>query len=140
MQSTRDDSPAQDKPLAVDDRVVPPVVLLQGVEPAVADLYEAWLSQDGLRVRRDADADEDVALVLIDVPFPRQDGATRLRRLAQVWPGVPVLVLSSTFLPSVAAQGEVARQLGAAAALAAPVARDALRDAVARLLQGARPA
>jgi CheY-like chemotaxis protein len=141
MQSSRDDSPAQDDSPAVDDgRVAQTAVLVQDIEPTMVDLYEAWLSLDGLRVQRDAVAGEPIALILTDLPFPRQDGATRLRQLAQSWPGVPVLALSSTFLPGVAAQGEVARQLGAAAVLAAPVARDTLRHAVAQLLQGMRPA
>jgi len=134
MQSFRDDSPAQDVRVTVDDGAAPLAVLLQDVEPTMADLYEAWLSLDGLRVRREAAAGEPIALILTDLPFPRQDGAARLRQLAHSWPGVPVLALSSTFLPGVAAQGEVARQLGAAAVLAAPVARETLRHAVAQLL------
>jgi CheY-like chemotaxis protein len=134
MQSSRDDSRAEEVSLAVDDGAARLAVLAQDIEPAMADLYEAWLSLDGLRVRRRAVAGEPIALILADLPFPRQDGAARLRQLAQAWPGVPVLALSSTFLPGVAAQGEVARQLGAAAVLAAPVARDTLRHAVAQLL------
>ena len=135
MQSSRADSPTQDDSPAVDDGGARTAsVLVQDIEPTMADLYEAWLSLDGLRVQRHAVAGESIALILTDLPFPRQDGAARLRQLAQSWPGVPVLALSSTFLPGVAAQGEVARQLGAAAVLAAPVARDTLRHAVARLL------
>jgi DNA-binding response OmpR family regulator len=134
----QDDVPADSSALSVpadaDERAAPAVVLLQGIEPAVADLYGAWLSLDGLRVQRSAAAGEAVALILVDIPFPRQDGAARLRRLGAAWPGVPLLVLSPTFLPGVVADGEVARQLGAAAALATPVACDTLRSTVARLL------
>jgi CheY-like chemotaxis protein len=119
-----------------------PAVLLLGIEPATAGLFDEWLTRDGLRVLQQArprtGTHERVALIVIDLAFPRRDGARQLHQLAQAWPGVPVLALSSTFLPGVAAQGEVARQLGAAAVLAAPVARDALRGAVAQLLQGAR--
>lgn len=135
MQSSRDDAPAQSVSLAVDDGTAQPAVLLQEIEAPMADLYDAWLSAEGLRVQRHAVAGEPIALILTDVPFPRQDGAVRLRQLAQSWPGVPVLALSSTFLPGVAQRGDVARQLGAAAVLAAPVTRDTLRHAVAQLLQ-----
>ena len=100
----------------------PPRVLLQDIEPAMADLIGAWLCLDGLHVQREARAGQTIALILIDLPFPRRDGAACLRLLAQQWPGVPVLVLSSTFFAGVATQGEVASQLGAAAVLAAPVA------------------
>ena len=86
-------------------------------------------------VIRAAPAGEPLALILIDLPFPRQDGTQRLQQPAQAWPGVPVIALSSTFLPHVAAQGEVARQLGAAAVLPAPVAQGTLRAAVARLIR-----
>ena len=115
MQSSKDDSPAQNVSPAVNDGGARRAVLLQDIDPTMADLYEAWLSLDGLRAQRHAVAGEPIALILTDLPFPRQDGATRLRQLAQSWPDVPVLALSSTFLPGVAAQGEVARQLGAAA-------------------------
>ena len=140
MQCSRDDSPALDVSPALDNGGARLAVLLHDIDPAMADLYAAWLNLDGLRVQRRAVAGEPIALILADLPFPRQDGAARLRQLAQSWPGVPVLALSSTFLPGVAAQGEVARQLGAAAVLAAPVARETLRHAVAQLLQGKRPA
>jgi CheY-like chemotaxis protein len=137
MTSSKDDLPARhdDAPAADGNAVASaPAVLLRGIEPEMAALFDEWLTRDRLRVLRQADADERLSLILIDLPFPRQDGAPRLRQLAQAWPGVPVLVLSSTFLPGVAAQGDVAHQLGAAAVLASPVARDTLRAAVAKLL------
>jgi CheY-like chemotaxis protein len=129
--------------IACDDAAVAPEataspnVLLIDIEPAMAGLFESWLSGEGLRVLRHADAAERIALILIDLPFPRQDGVRRLQRLAQAWPGVPVLVLSSTFFAGVAAQGAVARQLGAAAVLAAPVERETLSRAVAQVLSKA---
>jgi CheY-like chemotaxis protein len=118
----------------------PPCVLLIDIEPATSALFEEWLRQDGLRVRHDAHecAGQGVALILIELAFPRVDGARQLQLLGLAWPGVPVLVLSPTFLPGVAANGEVARQLGAAAVLAAPVSRDNLRSTVARALEIAR--
>jgi CheY-like chemotaxis protein len=117
-----------------------PLVLLQDIEPAMADLIEDWLTQDGHRVQRHAARGQAVALILVDIPFPRLHGAAKMRHLARVWPGVPALVLSSTFLPGVAARGEVARQLCAAAVLAAPVTRDALRRVIAPWLGRQREA
>ena len=117
-----------------------PLVLLQDIEPAMADLIEDWLTQDGHRVQRHAAREQAVGLILVDIPFPRLHGAAKMRELARAWPGVPALVLSSTFLPGVAARGEVARLLGAAAVLAAPVTRDALRQVVAPWLGRQREA
>ena len=114
--------------------VAAPNVLLLDIEPPTAALFDEWLRREGVRTQREARDGESVALILLELAFPRRDGAQRLQRLAATWPGVPVLVLSPTFLPGVSAQGEVARQLGAAAVLAAPVARDTLRAAVAGLL------
>lgn len=141
MPTPSDDTPARGDATAATaatGRDAPARVLLLDIDPAMADLFEEWLAGDGLQMLRRADAGERIALILIDLPFPREDGAARLRRLAQAWPGVPVLVLSSTFFAGVSAQGAVARQLGVAAVLPAPVARDTLRSAVSELL-GARP-
>ena len=110
-------------------------VLLCDIEPATAALFAEWLGAEGLRADSDAARPEPPAvLILIELPFPRQGGQQRLRELAQAWPGVPAVVLSPTLLPGVSPQGEVARQLGAAAVLPVPVSREALRAAVAWVL------
>jgi DNA-binding response OmpR family regulator len=139
MTSSRDDLSVRldDAPAQHEDAVTP-AVLLRGIEPAMAALFDEWLARDGWRVLRDAAANERIGLIVIDLPFPRHDGAQRVRELAQHWPGVPVLALSSAFFAGVAVQGDVARQLGATAVLAAPVARNTLRAAVAELLQRSR--
>lgn len=142
MTSSKDDLPERHDDAPAPDHSAParaPAVLLRGIEPPMAALFDEWLTRDGLRVLQHAAVNEPVDVILIDLPFPRQDGAPRLRQLAQAWPSVPVLVLSSTFFAGVSAQGDVARQLGAAAVLAAPVARDTLRAAVAKVLRR-RPA
>jgi CheY-like chemotaxis protein len=119
---------------AVADRA-PRRVLLCDIEPAMAALFAEWLGADGLQADADASRPEPpAALILIELPFPRQGGTLRLRELAGAWPGVPLIVLSPTLLPGVSPQGEVARALGAAAVLPAPVSRAALRAAVARVL------
>ena len=110
-------------------------VLLCDIEPAMAALLCEWLGAEGFAADIDAARPEPpAALILIELPFPRQHGAQRLRELALQWPGVPLIVLSPTLLPGVSPRGEVARALGAATVLPAPVSRAALRAAVARVL------
>jgi CheY-like chemotaxis protein len=112
-----------------------PRVLLVDIEPAMAGLFAEWLAADGLLADSDtARAEPPAALILIDLPFPRQHGREQLEQLQRTWPGVPVAVLSPTLLPGVSPQGEVARALGAAAVLPSPVSREALRRTVLRLL------
>jgi CheY-like chemotaxis protein len=108
-----------------------PRVLMVDIEPAMAGLFAEWLAAEGLAADGDAArADPSAALILIDLPFPRQAGRERLEQLRCAWPGVPVVVLSSTLLPGVLPQGEVARTLGAAAVLHG-VARGVARGRVA---------
>jgi CheY-like chemotaxis protein len=110
-------------------------VLLLDIEPAMAALLCEWLAADGLAADSDGSlSDPPAALVVLELPFPRQAGRERLAALQREWPGVPVIVLSPTLLPGVPPQGEVARALGAAAVLPSPVSREALRAAVSRLL------
>src|SRR5262245_60728157 len=103
-------------------------VLLIDIEPALAALIGEWLAGAGLAAV-DGTAGE-VALALVELAYPRRDGA-RLRALAARLPGTPIVVLSPTFLGGVCAHGALARELGVAAVLPAPVGRDALLAAVA---------
>lgn len=139
MPPSRDESFLQDDGEPTGLAVSPPGVLLLDMEPAMAGLLDEWLVRDGWRVQHDAARAAGIGLIVIDLPYPRQDGAARVRQLQRAWPGVPVVVLSSTFLPGVPTHGEVARQLGATAVLASPVARDALRGVVLQLLRRAGP-
>jgi CheY-like chemotaxis protein len=115
----------------------PTGVLLLDIEPAMASLLDEWLTRDGRRVLHAGAAAAEVDLIVIELAFPRQDGSGRLQQVRHAWPGVPVIVLSPTFLAGVAPRGEVARQLGAAAVLPAPVSRAMLRAAVAQVLDPA---
>ena len=120
---------------------LPPRILLVDIEPAMAALFVEWLAADGLMADSDMTRTEPpAALILIDLPFPRQRGREPLERLQRTWPGVPVAVLSPTLLPGVSPQGEVARALGAAAVLPSPVSRESLRAAIFGLLKVQRPA
>lgn len=134
MPTRDDDTPLHDEPQAAPAGSAPPGVLLLDIEPTSAALFDEWLTRDGWRVLRGTAGAGGVGLIVIELAFPRQGGAQRLQQLQRRWPGVPVIVLSPTFLAGVSPQGEVARQLGAAAVLAAPVARETLRAAVAQVL------
>lgn len=110
-------------------------VLLLDIEPSTAVLFDEWLARDGWRIWQERAPAGVVRLIVIELAFPRQGGRQRLAQLHGLWPGVPVVVLSPTFLVGVAPRGEVARQLGAAAVLPAPVTRETLRATVNGLLR-----
>ena len=114
-----------------------PRVLVVDADPALLGLLEEWLAERGCRVF-DEDSVEaganDFDLAIVDVPFPRQRVLSQLKGVADRHPGVPILALSSTFFAGVAGAGLVARTLGVAGALPKPLARDALVEAVDRLL------
>jgi CheY-like chemotaxis protein len=130
-----DDAPLRDEPALPDcpDAAAPGVLLID-IEPAMAALLDEWFARDGRRVLQGTTAAAcEVGLIVTELAFPRQGGSQRLQQLHAAWPGVPVIVLSPTFHTGVAPQGEVARALGAAAVLPAPVSRETLRAAVARV-------
>ena len=114
-------------------------ILVVDADPALLGLLEEWLAAPDLSLmaeRPETDgADERSDVVIVDVPFPRRDGADVLRRVAARNPGVPVLALSSSFFSGVDANGAVARALGVAGVLPKPLTRHALVTAVDRLLQ-----
>jgi CheY-like chemotaxis protein len=77
-----------------------PVALLVDVEPTLATLIAEWLDDIGVDARTEAPQrpqDRDVDLVVVDVPYPRREGAQRVRALAAALPQAPILALSSTF-------------------------------------------
>jgi hypothetical protein len=104
--------------------------LLIDVEAATAGLIGHWLAGDGWLVGTEAtrkvSAAAPVALVVLEIAYPRHCTRQRIDALAAAWPGVPLLVLSPTFFAEVPPQGEVARQMGATAVLATPLTRERL--------------
>ena len=71
--------------------------------------------------------------MLVDVPYPRHDGAQHLKRIAQAHLGVPLIALSPTFFGSVLCTGVCADSLGVAGVLPKPVSREALIAGVRKL-------
>jgi DNA-binding response OmpR family regulator len=115
--------------------VRPRRVLVVDADEPLFGLLEAWLSAEGCVVINDrAGPADDVDLVIVDVPFPRQVGVDWIRRIAQRHPMAPILALSSTFIAGIECCGPAARALGVACTLPNPVSRQALSSAVRRLL------
>ncbi|MBN2171819.1 MAG: response regulator [Candidatus Krumholzibacteriota bacterium] len=98
------------------------------------DVTEAADGAEGLR--RCAEAAPD--LVITDIIMPEVEGLETVKRLHDERPELPVIAISGG--GQVAPQGylDLARKLGAREAFTKPVDRDALLDAVRRLLTEAR--
>jgi CheY-like chemotaxis protein len=110
------------------------VVLPIDLEPANGELIQHWLAAEGWNVEFSPRPGPGVALVLMEIAFPRREDRRRVHALSSAQPGVPVLVLSPTFFPDVPGQGSVAHELGATAVLATPLQRDRLLAVLADLL------
>jgi CheY-like chemotaxis protein len=113
----------------------PPRIRILDADPTTFDLLLEWLAEDGLQVVREGSPASDCELVLVDIAFPREQGTEVLNRIGHEYPGTPILALSPGFFSSVACSGECAARLGASAVLAKPVLRDALIDAVHKLIE-----
>jgi len=61
-------------------------VMLVDADPALAELLEEWLAEQGCATVR-----EHPDLVLVDLPFPRERGLQVLRRLGEAHPDTPVV-------------------------------------------------
>jgi CheY-like chemotaxis protein len=120
-----------------------PRVLVFDADGALFGLLQEWLGEEGCSVHCatcDCDAHdrrERCDLAVIDLAFPREDGAECVRRVARCHPQAPILALSSAFFAGIHCQGTVARALGASCVLAKPASREALTRAVRGLLSGA---
>jgi DNA-binding response OmpR family regulator len=127
---------------AVPDDPRVPNVLLVDVEPALAAMVAEWLEPCGWRVRATSSTDagqHPADLLIVDVPFPRQERIAR-QRFGATHALTPILLISSTFFAGVACNGTLARQLDVAGVLAKPLQHDCLVAAVEQALRPmARP-
>jgi DNA-binding response OmpR family regulator len=131
-----DAGPAQAQAHTPDAPPRQPRILLRGADAALAALLAEWLGdiaelQFDMQPLHDDRASVD--LHIVDVPFPRRSDAPH-GPLPAHGRGVPVLMLSSTFLGAIDCHGSLAAALGVDGVLPKPVARDALLAAVRRLL------
>jgi CheY-like chemotaxis protein len=101
-------------------------------------LLEQWLQGMGCEVVPEpADASTPaptVNLVIVDLPFPRQGGVDLVKRITSRHPATPILALSSNFFSRIECCGPLARDLGVDCVLPKPATREAIADAVRRVL------
>jgi len=113
------------------------VALVLDADPDTRGLLRAWLGDAGWRVvDMPAAPGAAVGLVVIELAYPRDADASRLRRLADAYAGAPVIALSATFHANVDAHGAVARAFDVAGVLPKPLRREALLAAVHRATGG----
>jgi CheY-like chemotaxis protein len=115
-------------------------VLVVDADPALAALLAEWLCEAGCDVEHPGldhtNHGRRYDLAIVDVPFPRRGGASRVAEIAARYPGLPIIAVSAAFFPGVDACPEVASRLGVSLTLSKPLFRHALLRAVQRLLTG----
>ena len=103
-------------------------------DPLMRSLLAEWLTAEGYCVESvagdNAQPSPSVDLVIVDVYMPRCLGVERLRSARRTYPGVPIIVSSGQFRPSVDGAGSTARALGVERVVAKPFSRETLLDAV----------
>jgi CheY-like chemotaxis protein len=104
------------------------------VDRATLDLLTEWLRSAGYAVAVGDDPGA-AALAIMEVPFTRHGGRELVQRVAEKYPGTPILALSPTLFSNVQCGGNCAKALGVAGVLPKPVAHEALIDAIRNLLQ-----
>src|ERR1700682_1222919 len=116
--------------LVIDDDEAVRRLILRILKPTNHTLLQAADGEEALAVLKRHDAD----LIIIDLVMPRKEGIATMREIHGRAPGTKVIAISGggasrnmTFL-------DVARAMGADAALAKPFSQHDLLDAVERLL------
>jgi len=117
-------------------------VLVIDDDAIMRDLMADWLEGAGYRVRKAADCGAAVAevqrgapaLIISDMFMPGPCGAMAIAQIKQAVPGVRVIAVSGHFRSGQGLSAEGALQAGAARALAKPVKRAELVQAVTELL------
>lgn len=115
-------------------------VIVLDSDALTQSMIAEWLDADGWQVL-DPASDQGAGatgldLVVVDLPFPRAGSLDALQAVRQEYPGVPLIVISSTVFANVGCSGPCAQSLGVSGVLPKPVSREALLAAVRRL---ARP-
>ena len=103
-------------------------------------LLKEWLSEAGYRVRevaRGVQRGGTEHLVIASVYMPKCAGAQLLREVQAAHPGTPVIALSGHFRSGLSAVGTTAQMLGVQRALAKPLSRGDLLEAVGAIIGAA---
>lgn len=101
-------------------------------------LLKEWLCEAGYRVREVVPGDvkrggtED--LVIMSVYMPKHAGVQLLREVRAAHPGTPLIAISAQFSPGLSAAGTTVQMLGVQRALAKPLSRGDLLDAVRAII------
>jgi CheY-like chemotaxis protein len=111
-------------------------VLVVDVDAALTGLLAEWLAPLGVEVREERDAVPGARydLLIVDLPFPRQDAARRVERVMHEHPDTPIIAVSAAFFSNVVCCGAMACTLGVVGVLPKPVPREDLLSIVQRLL------
>jgi CheY-like chemotaxis protein len=117
-------------------------ILVIDDDPILRDLVADWLEAAGYRVRKTADccsAGQELeraapALIVSDMFMPGPCGVAVIGELKRRCPGTALIAVSGHFKSGQGLSAEAALEAGADRALAKPVKRADLLDAVAALL------
>jgi CheY-like chemotaxis protein len=101
-------------------------ILVAEADCALVGLLKEWFATLGRVLGHADEASERYDVIVVDLPFPRQEGLDTVNALAREHPGTPIVALSAHLLPGVEPCGHVARELGVACVLPKPVRREAL--------------
>jgi DNA-binding response OmpR family regulator len=97
-------------------------------------LLREWLSGPGYRVHkgtlRDPNRNYTVDLVIVSVYMPKNAGAELIREIQAAHPGAPLIAISGQFRSGLSADGATAQSLGVQLAIAKPLIRHDLLEAV----------
>src|SRR4051812_30087911 len=97
--------------------------------------YKIATAQDGIEaLERLKSAEGDIAAVLLDFVLPNRDGFEALREMRQLYPDLPVILMSGSPSPLTVV---TAMKNGATDFLAKPVTHEDLQKAITRALNGA---
>lgn len=98
------------------------------------ELLAEWLTAEGYSVRTaapgDAQMQDGVDLVIVDVYMPRHEGAKRLCAIRSAHPGTPLIAISGQFRPGLVGSSTAADALGVRQVIAKPFSRRDLLAAV----------
>ncbi|QBK06052.1 response regulator [Hylemonella gracilis] len=115
-------------------------VIVVEIDPLVRSLLVEWLEEIGPRVLAFEGPQAlpviGACLVVVDLVNVRQQGADIIRRVRTLYPGVPLLGLSTQAREGMAVGSEAARNLGVDMLLPKPCERLLLQRAVRALMAG----
>ncbi len=109
-------------------------IVIYEEDPLTRALLREWLSEAGYQARfgtpHDPSRDRPADLVIVNVYMPKEAGARWVRDLQAAHPRTPFIAISGQFRAGLCSGGATATALGVQHALAKPLNRTALLEAV----------